>query len=613
MGHFEIRNDTLYLNGDEFRLIGGALHYFRVPRSYWRDRLEKLLMMGCNTVETIVPWNIHEPSPGVFDFQGDRDVAAFTRTAGELGIQVLLRPSPYTCGEWEFGGQPWWLLKDRSMRVRSCYPGYMDAVSRYYDELVPRLLDLQVTRGGPVLAMQVENEYGSYGMEKAYMEFLRDALRDRGVDVPLFTSDGPWDRLLLQGGVSGVLQTGNFGSDAVKRLGFLERHQPGAPLICMEFWGGWFDAWGEEHHRRDAEECGGILEEIMERGGVNFYMFHGGTNFGFSTGANQKPNYTPFVTSYDYDAPLSEDGQLTPKFETYRGVIARYRDIPKLEPSTVIRRAKPRRLGVRGRAALFDHLEGLSSPVESDYPLTMEDLDSGYGYVNYRLNVGGGALRSSLELVDWADRAQIFLDGSLRACLDRRGTRHEPNVYSADGEMLKDGGIEVDLSEGDHVLDILVENLGRVNFGHRMNTQRKGIEGAVLLGGAAQGPITHYPLNFRNPGECTGRITWRAADETRRRVSGGGPLFHRFELDYRGEPGEFVDHFLDTAGWGKGFIMVNGFNLGRFWDIGPQRTLYLPGCLLEEGENEIIVFESEGRAPDYLDIRGDAVLGGCRI
>lgn len=609
MGHFKIQNDKLYLNGDEFRLIGGALHYFRVPRAYWRDRLEKLLMMGCNTVETIVPWNIHEPSPGVFDFEGNRDAAAFTRTAGELGIQVLLRPSPYTCGEWEFGGQPWWLLKDRSMRVRSCYPGYMDAVSRYYDELVPRLLDLQVTRGGPVLAMQVENEYGSYGMEKAYMEFLRDALRDRGVDVPLFTSDGPWDRLLLQGGVSGVLQTGNFGSDAVKRLGFLERHQPGVPLICMEFWGGWFDAWGEEHHRRDAEECGGIIEEIMERGGVNFYMFHGGTNFGFSTGANQKPNYTPFVTSYDYDAPLSEDGQLTPKFETYRGVIARYRDIPKLEPSTVIRRVKPRRLGVRGRAALFDHLEGLSSPVESDYPLTMEDLDSGYGYVNYRLDVGGGALRSSLELVDWADRAQIFLDGGLLACLDRRGTQHAPNVYSAEGEILKDGGIEVDLSEGAHVLDILVENLGRVNFGHSMNTQRKGIEGAVLLGGAAQGPITHYPLNFEDSREGMGRIAWRAAGETGRRGSGGGPLFHRFELDYRGEPGEFVDHFLDTAGWGKGFILVNGFNLGRFWDIGPQRTLYLPGCLLKEGENEIIVFESEGRAPDYLDIRGDAVLG----
>ena len=609
MGHFKIQNDKLYLNGDEFRLIGGALHYFRVPRAYWRDRLEKLLMMGCNTVETIVPWNIHEPSPGVFDFEGNRDAAAFTRTAGELGIQVLLRPSPYTCGEWEFGGQPWWLLKDRSMRVRSCYPGYMDAVSRYYDELVPRLLDLQVTRGGPVLAMQVENEYGSYGMEKAYMEFLRDALRDRGVDVPLFTSDGPWDRLLLQGGVSGVLQTGNFGSDAVKRLGFLERHQPGVPLICMEFWGGWFDAWGEEHHRRDAEECGGIIEEIMERGGVNFYMFHGGTNFGFSTGANQKPNYTPFVTSYDYDAPLSEDGQLTPKFETYRGVIARYRDIPKLEPSTVIRRVKPRRLGVRGRAALFDHLEGLSSPVESDYPLTMEDLDSGYGYVNYRLDVGGGALRSSLELVDWADRAQIFLDGGLLACLDRRGTQHAPNVYSAEGEILKDGGIEVDLSEGAHVLDILVENLGRVNFGHGMNTQRKGIEGAVLLGGAAQGPITHYPLNFEDSREGMGRIAWRAAGETGRRGSGGGPLFHRFELDYRGEPGEFVDHFLDTAGWGKGFILVNGFNLGRFWDIGPQRTLYLPGCLLKEGENEIIVFESEGRAPDYLDIRGDAVLG----
>ena len=313
MGQFEIRDEKLYLNGDEFRLVSGAVHYFRVPRPYWRDRLEKLLMMGCNTVETVVPWNIHEPEPGVFDFEGERDVEAFTRLAGELGIWVLLRPSPYICAEWEFGGQPWWLLKDRSMRVRTCCEGYISTVSRYYDQLVPRLADLQITRGGPVLAMQVENEYGSYGMEGAYMEFLRDALLQRGVDVPLFTSDGPWDRLLQWGGVSGVLQTGNFGSHAAKRLGFLGQHQPGMPLICMEFWGGWFDAWGEEHHRRDAEECAQILEEIMERGGVNFYMFHGGTNFGFSTGANQKPNYTPFVTSYDYDAPLSEDGELTPQ------------------------------------------------------------------------------------------------------------------------------------------------------------------------------------------------------------------------------------------------------------------------------------------------------------
>ena len=586
MGTFVIKDDGFLLNNEKFQLIGGAIHYFRVPRAYWRDRLEKLVMMGCNTVETIVPWHLHEPRPGEFRFEGDFDIEAYIRLAQELGLWVLLRPSPYICGEFEFGGFPWWLLRDRAMRVRSSYPGFTDAVASYYDELIPRLASLQITQGGPVLAMQVENEYGSYGMEKPYTEFLRDAMRARGVDVLLFTSDGPWSRLFDCGKVEGVFQTGNFGSNVEKHFARIAEQQPSQPLVCMEYWMGWFDHWGGGHHRRDAKESSQVLDELLQRGHVNMYVFHGGTNFGFNSGANQTATeYKPQVTSYDYDAPLSEDGSFTEKFDAFREVISKYRKIPALKPSTVIEKAAPCELALQGRAELLPNLEYLCSPVLSQYPLSMEDLNQGFGYVNYRVNVVRAGRNNSLLLVGCADRTLVYLNGEFVAVRDH-------------SDM--DKPIDMELEEGDCQLDILVENQGRTNFTYKILDQRKGIDTAIVVDGySVHTPVLHFSLPF----DRAVNLPWKSGGGVK------GPALHRFALEYNAKPGTYIDHFLDMSGWGKGIVLVNGFNLGRFWDIGPQKTLYLPGCVLHQGKNEIIVFESEGCYRDELSVRGQADLG----
>lgn len=584
MGSFEIANDTFLLNGERFMLISGAMHYFRVPRPYWRDRLEKLALMGCNTVETYLPWNLHEPHSGAFDFRDDLDVEAYVRLAQEIGLWVILRPSPYICGEFEFGGLPWWLLRDRAMRVRSSYAGFTAAVERYYDQLLPRLAALQITHGGPVIAMQIENEYGYYGNDSSYLVFLRDAMQRRGIDVPLFTSDGPWGHHLTWGSVDGVLATANFGSGAPQHFKKLQELQPGKPLVCMEFWLGWFDAWRQNHHTRTPQDSAAALDEILAQGHANIYMFHGGTNFGFTSGANHAEHYTPDVTSYDYDAPLSEDGQCTPKFDALRQVIARYRDVPERQSSFAVTRAEPRELAVAGRAAVLSQLHQMVAPVASPLAQTMEDLNQGYGYVVYRLQIRGSDQDTALVLHRCADRALVYLDGAFVALRES-------------GAMTDPIPLAIDASE--HALDILVENQGRVNFGHRMDDQRKGIDGGVLINGCAAGPITHFSLPFDAPLS----VTW--TDES----IAGAPSLHRFELDYQAQTGYHIDHFLNMDGWGKGIVIANGRNLGRFWDAGPQRTLYLPGCFLQRGVNEIVVFETEGRYCDRLSVTGSPDLG----
>lgn len=310
-----IESNGFCLDGKPFRLIAGAIHYFRVPRAYWEDRLRKLRACGFNAVETYVAWNVHQPREDVFDFSGMLDVEAFLETALRLGLYAIVRPSPYICAEWEFGGLPWWLLGKPGIRLRCMNDAYMDAVSRYYDELMPRLARLQSTQGGPILAMQVENEYGSYGDDKVYLQALADGMRARGIDVPLFTSDGPTDFMLTGGTLPGLLKTGNFGSQPGGQFAKLREHQPDGPLMCAEFWNGWFDHWTEQHHTRDPQDAANCLAEILETGAsVSAYMFHGGTNFGFMNGANGLDEYQPTVSSYDDDAPVNECGDLTDKY-----------------------------------------------------------------------------------------------------------------------------------------------------------------------------------------------------------------------------------------------------------------------------------------------------------
>ncbi len=333
---FEI-NDKFYLNGKPFKIISGAFHYFRTVPEYWQDRLEKLVNMGCNTVETYIPWNFHEPNRGQFIWEGMRDICRFIETAQELGLYIIIRPSPYICSEWEFGGLPAWLLRDRNMRLRCSYEPYLNAVKNYYSELIPKLVPYQIDKGGNIILMQIENEYGYYGNDKAYLEFLRDTMRELGITVPFVTSDGPWSEPIYKSGmVDGALPTGNFGSGAEWQFSQMKKFiGDDKPLMCMEFWNGWFDAWGDEHHTTSPEKAAAELDELLKRGSVNFYMFEGGTNFGFMSGRNGGSR-TGDVTSYDYDAPLTEDGQLTEKYRLCRDVISKYTDIAEIPLTTNI-------------------------------------------------------------------------------------------------------------------------------------------------------------------------------------------------------------------------------------------------------------------------------------
>ncbi|MCL2195969.1 MAG: beta-galactosidase, partial [Oscillospiraceae bacterium] len=322
MQPFEITQGKFLLHGEDFPLYSGAMHYFRTVPQDWRDRLSKLKAAGLNTVETYVCWNLHEPQPGKFDFSGMLDIAEFLRIAQELGLWAIVRPGPYICSEWDLGGLPPWLLKDPGMRLRVAYPPYLERVKIFYENFLPQIAPLQITRGGNVIMVQVENEYGSYANDHEYLAFCKQCLLDGGIDVPLFTSDGGWESALTGGKMPGVLATANFGSRAKQNFDVLRKYEPEGPWVCCEFWNGWFDHWGAGHHARDSKEVVDCLNEIFDDGGhVNFYMFHGGTNFGFTAGANFREEYSPTVTSYDDDAPLNEYGGYTPKYHAIRKVL----------------------------------------------------------------------------------------------------------------------------------------------------------------------------------------------------------------------------------------------------------------------------------------------------
>ncbi|MCI1858921.1 MAG: beta-galactosidase [Sporolactobacillus sp.] len=580
---FEVR-DQFYLNGKPFKIISGSIHYFRVVPEYWRDRLEKLRAMGCNTVETYVPWNLHEPKQGEFHFDGWLDLRRFLKTAQELGLLAIVRPTPYICGEWEFGGFPAWLLAEDGMRLRCSYPPYLQAVKGYYRKLMSVLTPLQINQGGPIILMQVENEYGAYGDEKAYLAALRDEMIKDGVTVPLVTSDGPWGDYLDGGSLPGTLTTANFGSKAAEQFAVLKKHVKNGPLMCMEFWVGWFDAWGDDvHHTTDAAACAADLDAILQRGSVNIYMFHGGTNFGFTSGANYYEKLQPDVTSYDYDAPLSEDGEITPKYRAMRRVIAKYRDVPPLEFSTKITKQAYGRQPVAQRVSLAAVLDDLAVPVTSPWPLSMEKIGQNTGYILYRSSLNKAISVEKIRLIGANDRAQIYFDD-----------KHFTTLL--DHELEKEYEVPESLQHAGQ-LDILIENMGRVNYGPKMDDQRKGIDGNVLLNGHGHAGWSIYALPM--DAAMTAKIDFSKP------FTPGNPAFYRvtFTVDQVG------DTFLDLTGWGKGCVLLNGFNLGRFWEKGPQKRLYVPGPLLRQDTNELIIFESEGTSTPEVTFAAEPGLG----
>ncbi len=574
----EIR-DNFYLNGEPFKIISGAFHYFRTVPEYWQDRIEKLVNMGCNTVETYIPWNFHEPEKGNFRFDGMHDIERFIHLAEKLGLYIIIRPSPYICSEWEFGGLPAWLLRDRNMRLRCSYEPYLNAVKEYYSVLIPKLVPHQCDRGGGVILVQLENEYGYYGNDTAYLEFLRDTLRELGVTVPFVTSDGPWSEPKFKSGMlNGALPTGNFGSGAEWQFGQMRKYiGENKPLMCMEFWNGWFDAWGEEHHTTSPEKAASELDELLKRGSVNFYMFEGGTNFGFMSGRNGGSK-TGDVTSYDYDAPLTEDGQITEKYRLFKEVIAKYTDIHEIPLTTEIRRRAYGRISCTGKTDLFSVLDKISVPVKSSYPLTMEDIGQDYGYILYRTKIRDIETVSEIRLEGAADRVQCYHNGEF--------------VYTAFAENMWEK-FEPQQKRTSGIIDLLCENTGRENFGTGLENQRKGISGGVKINDHRHFGFEIYPLPLDERQIAALDFGIGYIENT--------PAFYRFELDID-EP---CDTFLDTDGFGKGCAFVNGFNIGRFWEIGPQKRLYIPAPLLQIGKNTIVIFETEGKAADSIFLAGE--------
>ncbi|MGW6917606.1 glycoside hydrolase family 35 protein [Kitasatospora sp. NPDC054939] len=582
MSGLQIDGDGFTLDGAPFRILSGGLHYFRVHPDQWADRLRKARLMGLNTVETYVPWNLHQPTPDTVVLDGGLDLARFLDLAAAEGLKVLLRPGPYICAEWEGGGLPSWLLAEPGIRLRSQDPAYLAAVDAWFGRLVPAVAARLATRGGPVIAVQVENEFGAYDDDTAHLEHLAELLRGLGVDVPLFTCDQPGD--LARGSLPGVLATVNFGSRAGEGLAALRAHRGTGPLLCAEFWIGWFDRWGGHHVTRSAEDAARELDELLATGAsVNLYMFHGGTSFGFTNGANGNHGYRPTVGSYDYDAPLDEAGDPTEKYRAFRDVIAKYTEPPAEPVPGTAPKLADREVPLTEQAALFADLAALGSPVTAEHPLTMEQLGQDFGFVLYE-TVPGTTGPAVLDLGDVRDRAQVFLDGQPVAVLERENDEH---------------AVALHVPRADSVLRVLVENQGRVNYGPGIH-DRKGLPGPVLLNGRPLTGWTSLPLPLRTP---DGPGFTPAGPTAGPAV---GPALHRGTFRVDGP----ADAFVHLPGWGKGTVWVNGFHLGRYWSRGPQRSLFLPGPVLRPGDNAVTVLELHA-PPGHRTVRlsGAPALG----
>lgn len=562
---FKIVGDHFEKDGKEIKILSGAVHYFRNMPDTWRDIFKKMRAMGLNCVETYCAWNMHEKKIGEFDFSGNLDIKGFLQTAAEEGLMAIVRPGPYICAEWEFGGLPWWLQTMDGMEIRCSNAVYMKHFERYLSHLFDEIRELLFTNGGPIIMLQCENEYGYYGDDKNYLQRLYGIYREHGMDVPLFTSDGTSETNLLDGTIKGCLPTLNFGSRVEENFKAHDKLFPNVPKMCMEMWDGWFDAWGDEiHHTTSAENYAQVVDDMLKRGSLNIYMFIGGTNFGFSSGANHYEKFAPDVTSYDYDALLTECGDVTPKYLAVREVIRRHTggELPEI-PENRKKRAYGR-VELTESAGFFDNLENLSTPIPSDVPKCMEHYGEGYGYIAYTTKLNRDYPETPITFSEIGDRALVYVNRKLS------GT-----VYVNDPELK----VVIDAKAGD-TLTILVENMGRANFGPKM-MRKKGLPGRVMLG---ERNIIHfgwqvYPLPMNNL----------------EKVAFGG-AFDEPTGFYKGSfsVSEAADTFLYLDNFKKGFVTLNGFNLGRYWEIGPQRSLYVPASLLREGENEIIVFESDG-------------------
>jgi len=560
---FKIVKNEFIKDGKPVKLISGAVHYFRNMPDTWEDIFKKLLAMGCNCVETYCAWNMHEKQPGVFDFSGILDIGRFIKTAGDMGLMAIVRPGPYICSEWEFGGLPWWIQTDEDMEIRCMNPKYIRCFGRYRDRLCTEIKPYLVTNGGNIIMVQCENEYGYYGDDKEYLNYLKEGFMKRGIDVPLFTSDGTSESDILDGAIDGCLATLNFGSRVEENFKAHDKLFPESPKMCMEMWNGWFDAWGDEkHHTTSAEDYAKVVDDMLKRGHLNMYMFIGGTNFGFTSGANHYEKFLPDVTSYDYDACLSECGDVTPKYMAVREVIKKYIDYPLPEIPSDREKKAYGKVELSEKTGFFSSLNNLSSPIHSDVPKCMEKYGFGYGYIAYKTKLNRDYEKVKLTFETLGDRAQIYINDNLIDILYINDSLE--TTFSA--------------KAGD-TLTVLCENMGRTNFGSKM-MRKKGIAGRCLIDDRIHFHWDVYPLPMDN----LDKLVFSDDD------------FNEQSAFYRGyfDIDECKDTFLKLDNFTKGFVTINGFNLGRYWEIGPQKTLYVPASVLKNGRNEIIVFESDG-------------------
>ncbi|WP_120522977.1 glycoside hydrolase family 35 protein [Arthrobacter celericrescens] len=577
------RDAVLYRSGERYRILAGAIHYFRVHPDHWQDRLRRLKAMGANTVDTYVAWNFHQPHRGQApDFTGWRDLGRFFDLAAEEGLDVIVRPGPYICAEWDNGGFPAWLTGTPGIGLRCLDPGFTAAIEEWFDQLLPIIAARQACNGGPVVAVQIENEYGSYGDDHDYIRWNRRALEERGISELLFTADGGTDYFLDGGAVDGTWATATLGSRGDEAVATWQRRRPGEPFFNVEFWGGWFDHWGEEHHVRDAAEAASEVRKILDLdGSVCIYMAHGGSNFGLGSGANHDgTRIQPTVTSYDSDAPIAENGALTGKFHALRTEFFRAQgitELPVLAPELLAEAPvlPAATLPLGPAPELRELLRSSASPVRSVKPLSFEELGLDAGLVLYSAEAvlpgrPDAPTESKLKITGLHDRAHVWVDGAFAGILD--------DVTSAEGLTVTGTGVPAKL-------DILVENLGRINYGP-LTGQGKGILGGVLVNQRYTFHWSQVPVALSE---------WAEAELDR--LPG---------VDF--EVAEPADTYIALPDSGKGFLWINGFLLGRYWETGPQRTVYVPAPLVRAGNNTVKVLELD-KPGTVVELRESAELG----
>ncbi|WP_243400263.1 glycoside hydrolase family 35 protein [Arthrobacter glacialis] len=595
----------LFKNGQPHRIIAGAIHYFRIHPDQWQDRIDRLVAMGVNTLDTYIAWNFHQPrADAAPDFTGWKDIARFVTLAGDAGLDVIVRPGPYICAEWDNGGFPSWAISNPDMVLRSSDPLFTGVVEEWFDALLPVIAPLQACHGGPVVAVQIENEYGSYGDDKEYLRWNRKALVDRGITETLFTADGGTDYFLDGGALPDTWATATLGSRGDEADAIWERRRPGEPFFNVEFWNGWFDHWGEPHHTRAAVDAADEVKKILDLdGSVCLYMAHGGTNFGLSSGANHDGAIQPTITSYDSDAPIAEDGRLTEKFHAMREAFyaSSGRELTPIPvhlntPAGVVPACT---FTLTRGTALLDFVRAIR-PVHSIKPLSFEKLGLDRGLVHYSAKAVLPSGEGTIKVRELHDRAYVWVDGAYAGVLT------DANCET---------GLKVNGGGGLAQLEILVENQGRINYGPRFG-EGKGILDGVLIN---QRYVFHWeqrPINLEKPlaellqvgvaEDCSDNPespTFTGAAAAPADAELGAGYFHgELHID---EP---ADTYLALPGFGKGLVWINGFLLGRFWEIGPQVTLYVPGPLLKAGVNKVTVLELE-HGGIHAELHENPILG----